>query len=430
MRIHPWTERDGITVGDVAATGARVYIAQLAGTAIFDPNGDQVGRVSDAVVRPRSDRRPPQVLGIVAEIQAFRRIFVPMGRVTSVDPEAVVLSTGTLNLRKFDTRPGEVLVIGQLLDRHVDFERDDATATGVVVDVAMELEKSGYWRLCRVAVRQRARRLSRRGQLHQLAWEDVSGLGSDRRDQGAAGLVEATQDLRAADLANLVRDLPLRRRIELSAALDDARLADLLEELSPHDQLELAHSIDRDRVVAVLGEMDPDDAADLLNAMPTAEKLELLSLMEPAEAAPVRQLLQYREGTAGSIMTSEPIIMPPDSTVAEALAMIRVRARPPTLAAQVFVCRPPTATPTGRYLGTAFFQRLLREAPSELLASCVDTDIDPLDPNVPLLEVTRQLAAYDLVAIAVVRDDRLIGAVTVDDVLDHLLPTGWREQDG
>lgn len=335
-----------------------------------------------------------------------------------------------MNLRKFQTRPGETLVIGELLDRRVRFAREGRQYAGLVVDVAMESDRSGDWRLTRIAVREHTKRLSRRGQLYQLAWEDVTGLAAGQEDQGAAGLIEATEDLRAADLANLVRGLPLRRRVDLALALEDDRLADLLEELSAHDQIELIHSLEQDRVVRVLGEMDPDDAADLLNAMPTAEKLELLSLMEPAEAAPVRQLLQYREGTAGSIMTSEPIILPPDATVAEALAMIRVQSQPQTMAAQVFVCRPPTATPTGRYLGIAFFQRLLREPPSDLLASCLDTDIDPLDPNVPLIEVTRQLAAYDLVAVPVVRDDRLIGAVTVDDVLDHLLPPGWRERDG
>ncbi|GAA4922482.1 Mg/Co/Ni transporter MgtE [Stackebrandtia albiflava] len=412
----------------MATTAGRVYIAQLAGTAIFDPNGDQVGRVSDAVVRPRSDSRPPPVLGLVAEIQAFRRIFIPMGRVTSVASEAVVLSTGTLNLRKFSTRPGEVLTIGELLDRRVGFAREDGHGDGEVVDVAMERDRQGDWWLTRVAVRRRTKRLSRRGQLLQLNWEDVTGLGSGNRAQGAAGLVEATEDLRAADLANLVRDLPLRRRVELAAALHDDRLAALLEELSETDQVELIHSLDRPRAATVIGEMGPDDAADLLNSMPAAEKLEILSLMEPAEADPVRQLLQYREGTAGSIMTSEPIILAPDATVAEALAFIRVPQQPLTMAAQVFVCRAPTATPTGRYLGTAFFQRLLREPPSNLLAACVDTDIDPLDPDAPLMEVTRRLAAYDLVAIPVVRDDRLIGAVTVDDVLDHLLPPGWRER--
>jgi len=100
------------------------------------------------------------------------------------------------------------------------------------------------------------------------------------------------------------------------------------------------------------------------------------------------------------------------------------------VAAQVFVARPPMATPTGRYLGTVHFQRLLREPPAELLGGVVDNDIDPLRPETPLPEITRRMATYNLVSLAVVDDnDRLVGAVTVDDVLDHLLPRDWRDRD-
>jgi Mg/Co/Ni transporter MgtE len=100
------------------------------------------------------------------------------------------------------------------------------------------------------------------------------------------------------------------------------------------------------------------------------------------------------------------------------------------VAAQVFVARPPMATPTGRYLGIVHFQRLLREPPAELLGGVVETDIDPLAPDTPLPEITRRLATYNLVAIAVVDEHgRLVGAVTVDDVLDHLLPRDWRDRD-
>jgi Mg/Co/Ni transporter MgtE len=129
-------------------------------------------------------------------------------------------------------------------------------------------------------------------------------------------------------------------------------------------------------------------------------------------------------------MTSEPVVLPPDATVAEALARIREPQLAPAVAAQVFVARPPMATPTGRFLGTVHFQRLLREAPAELLGGVVVNDIDPLDPDTPLPEITRRLATYNLVAIAVVDgNDRLVGAVTVDDVLDHLLPPDWRDRD-
>jgi len=152
--------------------------------------------------------------------------------------------------------------------------------------------------------------------------------------------------------------------------------------------------------------------------------------MEPDEADSVRQLLQYQAGTAGSMMTSEPVILTPDATVAEALARIREPQLPPAIAAQIFVARAPMATPTGKYLGVVHFQRLLREPPAELLGGVVDNGIDPLQPETPLLEITRRMATYDLVAMPVVdATNRLVGAVTVDDVLDHSLPPDWRDRD-
>jgi Mg/Co/Ni transporter MgtE len=156
----------------------------------------------------------------------------------------------------------------------------------------------------------------------------------------------------------------------------------------------------------------------------------LLDLMQPDEADPVRQLLSYLPGTAGSVMTSEPVILTPDATVAEALARIREPQLAPAIAAQVFVTRAPMATPTGRYLGIAHFQRLLREPPAAMLGGVMDSDIDPLAPDTPLPEITRRMATYNLVAMPVVdASDRLVGAVTVDDVLDHSLPADWRDRD-
>jgi Mg/Co/Ni transporter MgtE len=129
-------------------------------------------------------------------------------------------------------------------------------------------------------------------------------------------------------------------------------------------------------------------------------------------------------------MTSEPVLMTPDGTVAEALARIRNPELSPVVAAQVFVARAPSSTPSGKYLGMVHFQRLLREPPSTLLGGIVDNDIDPLRPDTDLTEITRRMATYDMVAMPVVDSARrLVGAVTVDDVLDHSLPRDWRERD-
>jgi Mg/Co/Ni transporter MgtE len=130
------------------------------------------------------------------------------------------------------------------------------------------------------------------------------------------------------------------------------------------------------------------------------------------------------------VMTSEPVIMTPDATVAEALARIREPELSAVVAAQVFVARAPSATPTGRYLGMVHFQRLLREPPSSILGGIVDNDIEPLRPATPLGAITKQMATYDLVAMPVIdQTNRLVGAVTVDDVLDHSLPRDWRDKD-
>jgi CBS domain-containing protein/flagellar motility protein MotE (MotC chaperone) len=409
------------------ATTTRVYVARLAGLPVFDPNGDQVGRVRDAVARTTS--QPPRVVGLVAEMPMRRRIFLPIGRVTSLDAESVLLNTGTLNLRRFEKRPGEMLVLEELLDRRITIA---ATRTpAAVVDVAMESSRTGEWSLGRLAVREVTGRLSRRGQVHQLEWSDVGDLLAPVAQQGTESILAVLEKMRPADLAHALQEMSDPRRNEVAKALDDERLADVIAELPEQDQVEIIASLDRERAADVLEEMDPDDAADLLAELPQVEQQVLLDLMEPDESASVRALMIYAEGTAGSIMTSEPVILTPDATVAEALARVREPQVSPAVAAQVFVARAPMATPSGRYLGMVHFQRLLREPPASMLGGIVDNDIDPLEPHTPLAETTRRMATYNLVAMPVVdAGDRLLGAVTVDDLLDHLLPEDWREQHG
>ncbi|MGY1651694.1 magnesium transporter MgtE N-terminal domain-containing protein [Geodermatophilus sp. SYSU D01119] len=406
-------------------TVTRAYVSRLAGLPVFDPNGDRVGRLRDVVVALRVGTACPRALGLVVEVVARRRIFVPMGRVTSIDPGAVVLASGTLNLKRFEQRRGETLVLGELLDRTVTIRESQRRAT--VVDAAVEQTRTGEWQVTRLAV-QEPGRLGRRGQLHQLAWAEVAGLALPESGQGAETLIATYRELNAADLAHALQDLPEKRRHEVAEALDDQRLADVLGELPEGAQMGILASLAETRAADVLEEMDPDDAADLLSELSNVDRNRLLELMEPDEAEPVRQLLQYSEDTAGGIMTSEPVILAPDATIAEALARVREPELTPSLASQVYVCRPPSATPTGRYLGLAHIQRLLREPPSTLVSGVLD-DLEPLRPEAPLAEVTRYFATYNLVAAPVVDDrGRLVGAVSVDDVLDHLLPEDWRER--
>jgi Mg/Co/Ni transporter MgtE len=412
------------------STGDRVFLARLAGIDVFDPGGDHLGRVRDAVTMLRADRQSPRILGLVVELAHRHRIFVPMGRVIRIEPQQVVLSSGTVNMRRFERRSNEVLVLAELLDRTVVVRENGQRAN--VVDAAIEQNRARDWVITRLAVRtQTGGRLPRRrGQLFQVEWNEVDGLALSESHQATDALLATLADMRAADVATALKDMPAKRRSELAAALDDERLADVLQEMDEDDQVDLLHSLADERAADVLEAMDDDDAADLLGEMSAADQERLLELMEPEEAAPVRRLMTYADYTAGGMMTSEPVIMLPDATVAEALARVRNPELSPAVAAQVFVVRPPQATPTGRFLGTAHLQRLLREPPSALVSGLCEKDTGSLRPDTPLDEVTRHLATYNLVAAPVVDDhDRLLGAVSVDDVLDHLLPEGWRDAD-
>jgi len=402
----------------------RVFLARLAGTAVFDPNGDPVGKVRDAVATLRTNNQPPRILGLIVEVPLRRRVFVPITRVTSIESGTVVI-TGLVNMRRFESRAGELLALGDLLDRSITLIEENEPV--IVEDLGMEQNRTGDWLITRVHIMKRGRGIRRKGATSTVAWEEVQGFALAESDQGTSNLLSTISNLRAADLAAVIQDLAPKRRVEVARALDDERLADVLEEMDEAERVALLSELEGERAADVLGEMDPDDAADLLREVGEERAQELIDLMEPEDAEDVIRLMTYEDYSAGGMMTTEPLIMSADYTVADALAVVRRSEISPALASQVFVTRQPLETPTGRFIGMVHYQRLLREPPATLLGSLVDTDTQGLSPEATLNEVSSYLASYNLLSVPVVdANERLLGAVTVDDVLDHLLPDNWR----
>jgi Mg/Co/Ni transporter MgtE len=262
---------------------------------------------------------------------------------------------------------------------------------------------------------------------HVVPWQDCRELFEPGP---LAEQLTSLRELPPADLAAAYGTLPQARRGQLAAMLEDDELADLLEEMPEEDQIRLIDSLDDERGADVVEEMEPDDAADLLGEMPPEQRERLLRAMQSVQAEDLRRLLRYDKSTAGGLMTSQPLIFAPDTAVAEVLARVRDRDMPATTAAQVYVCEPPTQTPTGRYLGTVGFQRLLRRAPSIPVGECIEARVY-VQPELPERGLAARLASYNLIGVAVCDNTgRLLGAVTVDDVLDRLLPAGWRSTGG
>jgi CBS domain-containing protein/sporulation protein YlmC with PRC-barrel domain len=393
-----------------------IYITRITRLPLVGSDGSDVGHVADVVLDLGA--RPPHVNGFVIGGLQRRRVFVGVGRVAEIDTRGVRLRRGLVNLGQFQLREREKLAAGELLGQRVNGRR--------VVDIGLlPSPEMSRWEVATVALSSHRRVPGLGRQPDVIDWSEARELFASERsvDRQAANL----GGLHPVEMAEQIRRLPLSRRRLLAEALDDDRLADLLEELPEDEQVRLIADLDHDRLGRVLDEMEADDAADLLGEMSAAERDELLSAMDPEEAEPVRRLLNYNPDTAGGLMTPEPIILAPSATVAQALARVRDRDLSAPLAAQVFICLPPLETPTGRLLGVVGTQRLLREAPSKPLGRCIDEGWDPVHVDASDREVAGRLAAYDVVAVAVADDQgRLLGAVTVDDVLDHVLPTGWR----
>ena len=408
----------------VSAT--RVFVARLAGCSVFDPFGDKVGKVRDVLVVYRT-ADSPRVIGFVVEVPGKRRVFLSVGRVSSIG-SGQIIATGLINLRRFEQRGGEVRVIAELLGRKVALKDKSGEAT--VEDVAIEERGPGEWEVTQLYCRRPKTTSFGRGQTVFVNWRDVIERTPDGESQSATQLIASYSDLLPADLANVLLDLPEQRMLEVAGELSDERLADVLEEMPENEQVDILNQLDDDRAADVLDQMQPDDAADLIAQLSEERGEALLDLMEPEEAEDVRFLLSYSPDTAGGLMTTEPIIVSSDTTVAEALALIRRHELAPALGAAVCVTLPPFEPPTGRFLGMVHFQRMLRYPPNERLGTLLDQSLEPVMANTPAAEVARRLASYNLVSVPVVDEShRLVGVVTIDDVLDYLLPDDWRTTD-
>jgi CBS domain-containing protein len=401
--------------------GELIYAFRVMRLPLLDAGGAVIGKLDDIVLVPGTAGGLPRVVGFVATSQR-RRIFVNVGRIAELDNDGARLRSWDVDLNPFKPRVGEILLGRDVLDRKVGDE--------TVSDVALRAAGDGrqtWWELAKVRLARRSA-IRRRPSYRLVDADDVPGLIETTVSSEVAAEAARLRDMHPSDVANLVRVMPLQRRKDIAAAMEDDRLADLLEELPEPEQLRLIEGLDIERLVNVLEEMEYDDLADLLAEMPGEQRSRVLDAMDEEDADVMRRLLSYEEGTAGALMTPEIIIVGPTDTVARALAQVRDPEWLVSIAAQVFVVQPPFKPPTGTYLGVVHFQRLLREPPSMELGRCLEQE-PTISPDLSEREVAERLATYNMLAVGVCDEsNRLLGAITVDDVLDRTLPTGWRQR--
>jgi CBS domain-containing protein len=410
-----------------------LHLSTILRSPLLDRVGERLGRVEDLIVRLADGGYPP-VTGLKARIGG-RDLFVPSDRIAMLEPGAVRLSGEKLSLGRFERRVGEVLLGQDVLGRKlVNVEADPPSLL-----TAHEIELKcidGWWRVVGVDHSSSAqlRRLLPRPLKRTVAdrpfldWTDLEPFVGHVPTARLRFSHRKLANLHPAEIADLVEAASHDEGEELIEAVGQDREleADVFEELDEHHQLEFIRERPDVQVAAVIARMAADDAADLIVEIEQERRGHILALLPPAQRLQIEALLGYNPSTAGGLMSPEFIALPESETAARALERVRSSEIAPETLTTILL-----SDAAGKLSGSVAVVTVLRAAEQTPLSSLAEHEPVSVHTDADLPEVARTMTDYNLVMLAVVDEhERVVGVVTVDDVLELTLPSGWRRRFG
>ena len=399
---------------------------------IFDQDGDRIGRVQDLVARLGDDAHPP-IVGAVIRIEG-RNLFVPIRKIGGLSEGRMTFQGKRVDLRRFERRPGELLLAEDLLARNLI----NLVRGRLIIANEIEIAQiDGRWEVVGVDPGRRPflRRVlgQRMGQrLKAEAIVDFASIEPFVSHVPSARLripYRKLAKLHPAQIADMVEQASHEEGEEIIEAvgLDRELEADVFEELDTEHQLEFLHSRSDVEAARLLTRMEPDNAADLINEIDQERRLPILEGLPAQQQVKVRQLLSYNSDTAGGLMNTDFVSVPDTATVAEAIAAIRTSNVPAESLHAVFV-----TDAQGKTVGAASLGPLVKARDNELALSVARTQMSHVHPHWDLHRVARKMSDFNLTVVPVLDEEHnvMIGVITVDDLLEELLPQGWRKEFG
>jgi CBS domain-containing protein len=419
-----------------AATTAQappiLHLSELVGRPLRDSDGERLGRVEDAIVRLGGVGYPP-ITGFLVKV-AGRTSYLGIDRVSEIGGAGVVLRKAKLDLRRFERREEEVLLKRDVLDRQLINVQGARLVRANEIELA---DVAGSWRVVGVDTGARGglRRLLPKPIGHRIATGDFLDWASVEPFVGHVPTVRLSvphpklAKLHPAQIADLVEAASRREGEEIIEAVgaDDRELeADVFEELDEQHLREFLEDRPDEEVAQILSRMAPDDAADTIGELEEERREPVLALLAVSHRVKVRALLGYEPDEAGGLMSPEFVSLRGVTSAADALEAVRLSKISPELLTAVFVMEA-----DGSLEGSVALAALLRAEPGKRLSTLVKHELPSLRADAPFEEVARLMADYNLTCAPVVDEhERMIGIVTVDDVLEAMLPRGWRRRFG
>jgi len=422
----PAREAVGRSPDPASGEAAILRCSAVQGQTLVDPQGRELARVVDLVARFAEEGYPP-ITGVLVR-RGERELFVPLHRLAGFGPGPLVLADGDVErLTPFERRPGEVLLGRDVAGRQVVYLARHHRGRLVVAGDLLLGWRDGRLSVVGACVGHRHRFLRRRRpETEALDWRDVEPFLSHVPTSRLRMRLRRLHELHPGEVADLVEEASAEEAAEIIQAVGEDRAfeADVFEELDQEHQLELVARRSDAEVAQLLSQMAPDDAADLLTEIDQRRREPILAAMEPTARDELRRLLAYNPESAGGLMSPISLVLPASTTVAEALEVLRTRSDLPATLDTVFV-----SDEAGRLSGAISLLGLLRAAAPTPLGEAAEPDPPRVRTDDDLVEVTLMMTDFNLTTLAVVdEEDRVVGVVTIDDVVEQLVPENWRRR--
>lgn len=406
------------------------FLSKLLGQQVKDSRSQTVGTLDDIVVTIK--RKYPSATKLVVK-SGRQRMLLPWQLVRNFEESQTMLRLPAGELKAVEPEDGEIFLAGDILDKQiVDTEGHKlirvndlqlARANGSLRVVGVDISGGAIMR--RLGLSKLAERLSRRVEPHLLDWKTVEPVsGGDTSGMKLQVTHDKLALLHPADIADIANELSPEDRVAVVEALEAEIAADTVEEMHPNFQATLLNDMDEKKAATILSNMDPDDAADLLADLPEEKAAALLSSMRRKEARDVKQLLRYEEDTAGGIMTTEFVAVPPGMTAGQAIGRLRELEPDAETIYYIYV-----VDDDGHLAGVISLRDLLLARRDQKVEEFMEHHLISIHADAKLEEVAQVVAKYNLLALPIIDEENILrGIVTVDDAIDIILPLTWKKR--
>src|SRR5512144_1443908 len=410
-----------------------IFVSEVHNKPVLDPMGEEIGRLTDIILTMGEPFPSVSFLFISADKETF---LVPWEQVNLFNRRVISASIQRKDLAQASPSPSDILICRDLLDKQiVDINGaklvrvNDLELGGVKGKLRLVAADIGFRGLLRrLGVEKRGEKVFSLLQAklpHKLiSWRLVQTIEPKLSKLTLTVSRQKVARIHPADLADIISEVSQKERSALFGSMDVETAAEALHELEPHVQVDIIDDMSKERASDILEQMPPDEAADVLGDMPEAKAQELINLMEKEEAEDVQELLEHEEDTAGGLMTTEYLAFPPDMTVEEAIKELRLEAPDVETIYYLYI-----VDSNERLVGILSLKHLILAMPQNLLGDIMTTPVKTLPLEAKQKDVAEFISKYNLLAAPVVDENMVLhGIVTVDDVVDFLLPPASRKK--